>query len=67
MKKAYKHTDLSDKKCSTPGCRNFLKRRVVETIPKADKCYACSHPQRKVNKIANALRKAALAASPARS
>jgi hypothetical protein len=65
MKKAYKHTDLSDKKCSTPGCRNFLKRRVVETIPKADKCYTCSHPKRKVNKIMNRMKKESRNAAPA--
>lgn len=52
-KKGYKHTDLSDKKCSTPGCNRKLKTRIVLTYPKADKCYACSHPQRKANKVAN--------------
>jgi len=67
MKKGLKHTDLSDKKCSTPGCHNMLKERVVRTYPKADKCYSCSHPKRKANKIANAARKASLAAPTARS
>jgi hypothetical protein len=57
MKKGYKHTDLSDKKCSTSGCNNRLKERIVQTYPKADKCYSCSHPKRKENKISNAARR----------
>lgn len=60
MKKEFKHTDLSSKKCSTTGCNNRLKERVVRTYPDADKCYSCSHPNRKANKIANAAKRAAL-------
>lgn len=54
-KKLYSHLDLSDKKCVVCGKR--LKRRIVETYPKADKCYSCSHPQRKVNKITNRIKR----------
>jgi len=57
-KKAYKHTDLSDKVCATAGCKRRLKKRVVETIQDAKYCYQCSHPKRKENKIVNASRKA---------
>jgi hypothetical protein len=67
MKKAYKHTDLSDVRCSTPGCRNFLKKRVVETIPKASKCYACSHPNRKANKIMNRMKRESKQTAPTQS
>lgn len=57
-KKLYKHTELSDVKCATAGCRRYLKRRVVETIPDAKYCYQCSHPKRKINKIMNAQKRA---------
>lgn len=59
MKKAYKHTEMSDVRCATQGCKRFLKRRVVETIPEAKYCYQCSHPDRKANKIANRVKKEA--------
>lgn len=58
-KKQFKHTDLSDRKCSTKGCNTMLKTRIVQTYPKADKCYACSHPTRKTNKVSNMARREA--------
>ncbi len=58
MKKTYKNTDLSDKVCATEGCKRRLKKRVVETIKDAKFCYQCSHPDRKMNKINNAARRA---------
>lgn len=51
MKKLYSHLELSEKKCVSCGRR--LKKRIVETYPKANECYRCSHPQRKGNKIIN--------------
>ncbi len=41
MKKSHKFNELSGKKCKVPGCRKFLKKRLVESKePKnIDRCY----------------------------
>ena len=46
-KEKYPHfTDLSDRECETPGCRNRIKRKLILLEEKANKnkvrfCYRC--------------------------
>jgi hypothetical protein len=43
MKKPFKNTDLSQKRCTDCGRR--LKKNFVTKKPKADLCYKCFHPK----------------------
>lgn len=36
---SYQYKDLSDKRCTHPGCNKRLKKKIVTTNPKADLCY----------------------------
>jgi hypothetical protein len=64
QKKVYRHNDLSTVKCTTEGCNRRIKMRlVVEFAMRGDKtplkCYHCTHPKRKANKIFNKAKRAA--------
>ncbi|MHA1952443.1 MAG: hypothetical protein ACW96U_00665 [Candidatus Heimdallarchaeaceae archaeon] len=39
--KKHPYNELSDKKCETSGCKNYLKLNVVERKPGARYCYHC--------------------------
>ena len=40
MKKPYKNTQLSDKKCQHPDCRKRLKLNLLARKPNASYCFA---------------------------
>ena len=39
MRKTYPHNVLSDKVCVEQGCRQRLKKRLVESKPTLERCY----------------------------
>ena len=41
MKKTHPFDKLSDRVCSTPGCRKHLKQRLVDIKPTVTRCYNC--------------------------
>jgi hypothetical protein len=43
MKKPYKNTDTSTKRCQ--DCRKPLKKNLVEKNPDAELCYRCWRPK----------------------
>jgi len=34
-------SELSSKKCRTPGCERFIKQNIIDRKPSADLCYRC--------------------------
>jgi len=39
--KSHKFNVLSNKVCKTPGCKNRIKLRIVESGVEHDYCYSC--------------------------
>ena len=36
---SFQYKDLSDKRCSHPGCNKRLKKKIVVSNPQADRCF----------------------------
>jgi len=39
--KPYRYNELSEKECSTPGCKRRLKKNVLARRPGTEQCYKC--------------------------
>lgn len=52
MRKPFKHTDVdTSRKCVV--CHKPLKKNLLAKRHNAEKCFSCTNPERKANKIMN--------------
>lgn len=54
MRKPFKHTEVDNSRVCVV-CRRPLKKNLLVKRPNAEKCFACTKPDRKANKLINRL------------
>jgi len=54
MRKSFKYTEVDNSRVCVV-CRRPLKKNLLVKRPNAEKCFACTKPDRKANKLINRL------------